>query len=104
VWCLDLLPYFKTGLKVTKEDGTTAALTSEWKTCESMQNARSNFAALALRNYIYAYGGISGAGTGQSGHHPMLSEVLIERYLIAGNTWESVAVNTAPKLAAFSWC
>lgn len=30
VWSLDLLPYFKTGLKVTKEDGTTAPLTSEW--------------------------------------------------------------------------
>lgn len=99
-----MLPYFMTGLKVTKEDGTTVAMTSEWKTCESMQNARSNFAALALRNYIYAYGGISGAGSGQSTHHPVLSEVLIERYLIAGNTWESVEVNTAPKLAAFSWC
>ena len=30
VWSLDLLPYFKSGLKRTKEDGTTEALTSEW--------------------------------------------------------------------------
>ena len=30
VWKLDLLPYFKTGLKRTKEDGTTEALTSQW--------------------------------------------------------------------------
>lgn len=59
---------------------------------------------LALRNYIYAYGGISGAGEGERAHFPVLSEVLIERYLIAGNSWETVQVNTAPKLAAFSWC
>jgi hypothetical protein len=64
VWSLDLLPYFKTGLKVTKEDGTTAALTSEWQTCTPMQNARSNFALIGLRNYLYAYGGISGTKTG----------------------------------------
>ena len=69
-----------------------------------MQSARSNFALIGLRNYIYAYGGISGAKTGDQAHHPVLSEVLIERYLIAGNSWEQVAVNTAPKLAAFSWC
>ncbi len=62
MWSLDLLPYFKTGLKVTKEDGTTSALTSDWQTMAPMQSARSNFALLALRNYIYAYGGISGAG------------------------------------------
>lgn len=30
VWSLDLLPYFKSGLKRTNEDGTTEALTSEW--------------------------------------------------------------------------
>jgi len=30
MWSLDLLPYFKTGLKRTNEDGTTESLTSEW--------------------------------------------------------------------------
>ena len=58
VWSLDLLPYFKTGLKRTTQDGTTEALTSEWQTCAPMQSARSNFAMIGLRNYIYVYGGI----------------------------------------------
>ena len=61
VWSLDLLPYFKTGLKRTREDGTTEALTTEWQKCAPMQSARSNFAMIALRNYIYVFGGISGA-------------------------------------------
>lgn len=104
MWSLDLLPYFKTGLKRTNEDGTTENLTSEWQECAQMQSARSNFAMIALRNYIYVYGGISGSGTGSQSHHPILSEVVIERYLIAGDSWETVQVNMAPKLAAFSWC
>jgi len=45
---------------------------------------------IALKNYIYAYGGISGAGSGAESHHPVLSEVVVERYLIAGNCWEAV--------------
>ena len=68
VWSLDLLPYFKTGLKRTAEDGTMEALTSEWQTCAPMQSARSNFAMVALKNYIYVYGGISGAGEVQQCH------------------------------------
>lgn len=69
-----------------------------------MQNARSNFAMIALRNYIYVYGGISGAGDGERSHVPNLSQVVIERYLIAGDSWETVQVSAVPKLAAFSWC
>ena len=62
VWSLDLLPYFRTGMRRTKEDGTTEDVTSEWKVCAPMQCARSNFAMIGLNNYIYAYGGISGCG------------------------------------------
>lgn len=62
VWSLDLLPYFKTGVMKTNEDGTTQKVTSQWQTCAPMACARSNFAMVALRNYIYVYGGISGAG------------------------------------------
>ena len=58
VWSLDLLPYFKTGVIRTKEDGTTEAVTSSWQVCAPMQHARSNFAMIGLRNFIYVYGGI----------------------------------------------
>ena len=30
VWSLDLLPYFRTGVKRTREDGTTEDVTSTW--------------------------------------------------------------------------
>jgi len=59
-----LLPYFKTGVMRTNEDGTTERVTSEWQICSPMECNRSNFAMIGLRNYIYVYGGISGAGTG----------------------------------------
>ena len=104
MWCLDLLPYFKTGLKKTNAEGKTVDLTSEWQVCASMQSARSNFAMIALRNFIYVYGGISGSGTGENLHHPVLSAVVIERYVIAGDNWETVQVSSVPCLAAFSWC
>jgi len=65
VWSLDLTPYFKTGLRRTNEDGTTEALTSQWHTCAPMADKRSNFAMIGLRNFIYVYGGISGAGQGE---------------------------------------
>jgi len=104
MWCLDLLPYFRTGLKKTNQDGTTTNLTSEWQSMAPMQSARSNFAMIAMKNFIYVYGGISGAGTGESLHVPTLSAVVIERYVIAGNNWETVQVNSVPKFAAFSWC
>ena len=69
-----------------------------------MQTARSNFAMIALKNYIYVYGGISGAGDGGRAHEPNISSIAIERYLIAGDSWDSVHVSAVPKLAAFSWC
>ena len=104
VWSLDLLPYFRTGLKKTKEDGTTEALTSQWQTCAPMQSARSNFAMIGLNNYIYAYGGISGPGEGERAHYPVLATVNIECYTVAADSWATVTINLAPKLAAFSWC
>jgi len=69
-----------------------------------MQTPRSNFAMIALRNYVYVYGGVSGTETGERSHVPVLSSIVIERYLIAGDSWETVQVSSVPKLAAFSWC
>ena len=69
-----------------------------------MSCPRSNFAMIALRNYIYVYGGISGSGSGAQSHYPKLAEATVERYTIASDTWETIDVKTAPKAAAFSWC
>ena len=104
LWSLDLLPYFKTGLKTTNAEGKTVDMTSEWQTCAPMQSSRSNFAMIALKNFIYVYGGVSGAGSGETVHHPQLSAIVIERYVIAGNNWETVQVSSVPTFAAFSWC
>ncbi len=105
VWSLDLLPYFKTGLKKRRDDGTTESLTSAWQVCAPMQSARSNFAMIALRNYIYVYGGVSGAESAAGReHYPEIASVLVERYTAASDSWEPITVNLAPRLAAFSWC
>jgi len=104
VWSLDLLPYFKTGLTRTKDDGTVEALTSSWQTCAPMANARSNFAMISLNNFIYVYGGVKGAGTGEQCHHPTLVTELVEKYTVASNSWETLTIAMAPRLAAFSWC
>ena len=58
---LDLLPYFKTGVMKKNEDGTVEKMTSTWKNCQDMKSARANFAMIALQNFVYVYGGISGA-------------------------------------------
>ena len=59
---------------------------------------------IALRNYIYVFGGISGAGEGDKAHHPKLAEAIVEKYTIASDSWETITINMAPRLAAFSWC
>ena len=69
-----------------------------------MESARSNFAMISLRNYIYVYGGISGAGEGAQKHYPELATTSVERYTIASDSWEPITVNMAPRLGAFSWC
>ena len=70
-----------------------------------MHSARSNFALIGLRNYMYAFGGISGTeqAEGQA-HVPTLAQAIVERYTIASDSWETVTINSAPRLAAFSWC
>ena len=62
---LDLSPYFRPGQVKTDEEGKTQPVTSEWINCAPMQCARSNFAMIATTNFIYVYGGISGAGDGE---------------------------------------
>lgn len=60
---------------------------------------------IALRNYIYVYGGIQGASSQPNNEHfPELATVLVERYTAASDSWEAISVNLAPRLAAFSWC
>lgn len=91
-------------MRRTREDGTTEAVTSEWQNCAPMQSARSNFAMIGLNNYLYVYGGISGCGTGEQAHHPQLATVLVECYTVAADSWATMTINLAPRLAAFSWC
>merc|ERR1712083_227332 len=100
---LDLAPYFRPGQVKTAEDGTTTAVQSEWIQCSSMECARSNFAMVPLSNYVYVYGGISGAGEGQTAHHPQLALEVIERYTPKIDKWEPLKINAAPSLAAFAW-
>jgi len=59
---------------------------------------------IGLNNYLYVYGGISGSGQGEQAHYPTLASVNIECYTVADDSWASVTINTAPRLAAFSWC
>ena len=68
-----------------------------------MACARSNFAMVPLSNFVYVYGGISGAGEGSQSHHPNLATEVIERYTIKADKWEVMQIAAAPRLAAFSW-
>ena len=68
-----------------------------------MECARSNFAMIALNNFVYVYGGISGAGVGDEAHYPMLAIETIERYTPKIDKWEPIRIATAPRLAAFAW-
>lgn len=104
VQCLDLLPYFRTGIVKTTDQGRTEAVQSQWKDCAPMSAPRANFALIALKNMIYAYGGISGSDSGAKSHYPTLADPIVERYVVASDSWEAIAVNRAPRLAAFSWC
>ena len=58
---------------------------------------------VALSNFVYVYGGISGCGEGEESHHPMLAETTIERYQPKADVWEPITIAAAPRLAAFSW-
>lgn len=100
---LDLSPYFRPGQVKTASDGSTSAVQSEWIQCAPMQCARSNFALVALSNFVYAYGGISGSGDASNAHHPVLATEVIERYTIKADKWEAIKIASAPRIAAFSW-
>ena len=61
---LDLAPYFKPSQQATDSQGNSTTAHSAWKQCASMQHARSNFAMIAMSDYVYVFGGISGSGDG----------------------------------------
>ena len=68
-----------------------------------MSTARANFAMIALQNFVYVYGGISGAGEGETAHHPVLADPIIERYTPQNDKWDTISISMAPSLAAFAW-
>jgi hypothetical protein len=65
-----------------------------------MKSARASFAALALNDYIYVYGGIAGV---EGTHNPKLADPLIEQYNILENKWTALMINNAPQIASFGW-
>lgn len=87
-----------------KVEGKVVKVESEWTNCESMKSARSNFAVLAMTQFIYVYGGIKGQRGAGEKHKPQLVEHTVERYTIASDSWDIYEIPQAPKLAAFAWC
>jgi N-acetylneuraminic acid mutarotase len=64
-------------------------------------NPRSNFAAISLDNYIYAFGGVSG---NQNDFHSRLPEFSCERLNYASPTnWEQIEIERSPSIFAFGW-
>jgi hypothetical protein len=100
---LDLLPYFKQGLMAKDAEGNLKKMTSSWKICADMQAARSNFAMIAMSNFVYVYGGIMCAGEGEMAHWPIMADPLIERYAPQTDKWDTITITQAPSLGAFSW-
>jgi N-acetylneuraminic acid mutarotase len=74
-----------------------------WKVLAEMKSARVNFAHLVLDNCVYAFGGISGRGTGATQHEPLLSTIIAEKYQPTTDSWEEIEVQGALGLAAFGW-
>jgi len=68
-----------------------------------MNCARSNFAHLVLDNIVYAFGGISGKGSGDAKHHPTVASTIAEKYDPAADAWSAIEVAGALPLAAFGW-
>jgi len=100
---LDLLPYFKSGLVSKDESGNLVKMTSSWQKCNDMNAARSNFAMIAMSNFVYVYGGIMCSGEGEMAHFPMMAEPLIERYAPQTDKWDVIKITQAPALGAFAW-
>ena len=76
---LDLSPYLKKGLTVRDKNGMLVPLTSQWRSASPMCSPRANFAMIALKDYVYAIGGIE-AKDRQIAHKPVLSQHACERY------------------------
>jgi hypothetical protein len=68
-----------------------------------MNSARANFAHLVLDNMVYAFGGISGKGTGEAKHHPSVASTIAEKYDPVADAWSAIEVSGALPLAAFGW-
>ena len=69
---LDLTPYLKKGLKVKDSDGMLKPLTSQWRNGPPMMSKRANFALVAVKDAVYAIGGIEGRDAMEK-HRPMMS-------------------------------
>ena len=52
---------------------------------------------------VYAFGGISGKGTGDAKHHPSVASTIAEKYDPAADAWAAIEVTGALPLAAFGW-
>lgn len=101
---LGLLPYFRPGTMVKNSKGAMEPASSEWEEAAPMLTPRANFACLALKNFVYVFGGIMGPSeAGAEGHNPILAAP-IERYMPISNEWQEMKISGAPRVAAFSWC
>jgi N-acetylneuraminic acid mutarotase len=61
---------------------------------------RSNFAAIVIDDYIYAFGGNSGV---KDEFHPQMPEVPCERFKYNSKNWEPVIIKKSPSIFAFGW-
>jgi hypothetical protein len=61
---------------------------------------RSNFAAIVIDDYIYAFGGNSGV---KDGYHPFMPEFPCERFKYNSKKWEPVNIENSPSIFAFGW-
>jgi hypothetical protein len=61
---------------------------------------RSNFAAIVIDDYIYAFGGNSGV---IEGYHPVMPEFPCERFKYGYMKWEQVNILNSPSIFAFGW-
>jgi len=84
-----LRPYEKKG--DDKEKGF-AELTS-WEPRAPLKHARSNFAAVSIKDGMYVFGGISGV---EDGFKPKLAVDVVERYHVAADQWETIVIQNAP--------
>lgn len=104
VTALNLLPWFRPGTMTKDPNGSSVALQTDWEDCAPMNHKRANFACLAMKNFVYVFGGISGLGKGVGEEHYPMMAAPIERFMPIKNEWEVLNIACAPRLAAFAWC